>query len=66
VADNGPGVPVAERERVLEPMVRGGTGKVDGIGLGLAICARVVRAHGGTLGVTDGPDGGACVWMELP
>jgi signal transduction histidine kinase len=26
----------------------------------------VVRAHGGTLGVTDGPDGGACVWMELP
>jgi signal transduction histidine kinase len=66
VADNGPGVPAAERERVLEPMVRGSGTEVDGTGLGLAICARVVQAHGGTMGLTDGPDGGACVWLELP
>jgi signal transduction histidine kinase len=65
VADNGPGIAPGDRERVLEPMVRGTT-RVDGIGLGLAICARVVRAHGGDLGIGDGPDGGACVWLELP
>jgi signal transduction histidine kinase len=65
VADNGPGVPAAERERVLEPMVRGAA-KVDGIGLGLAICARVVRAHGGDIGIDEAPGGGACVWLELP
>jgi signal transduction histidine kinase len=66
VADNGPGVPAAERERILEPMVRGRGTKVDGTGLGLAICARVVQAHGGTWGVTEGRDGGACVWLDLP
>jgi signal transduction histidine kinase len=65
VADNGPGIAPEDRERVLEPMVRGTT-RVDGIGLGLAICARVVRAHGGDIGIGDGPDGGACVWLELP
>jgi signal transduction histidine kinase len=65
VSDNGPGIPPADRERVLEPMVRG-TSKVDGIGLGLAICARVVRAHGGDIGVGTGPDGGASVWLDLP
>jgi signal transduction histidine kinase len=65
VADNGPGIAPEDRERVLEPMVRGTT-RVDGIGLGLAICARVVRAHGGDIGIGEGPDGGACVWLELP
>jgi signal transduction histidine kinase len=65
VADNGPGIPAEQRERVLEPMVRGTAG-LDGIGLGLAICARVVRAHGGEIGIGDGPDGGACVWLQLP
>jgi signal transduction histidine kinase len=65
VADNGPGVAVDQRERVLEPLVQGDR-KADGIGLGLAICARVVRAHGGTIGVEEAPDGGALVWFELP
>jgi signal transduction histidine kinase len=65
VSDNGRGVPPENRERVFEPMVRGTT-RVDGVGLGLAICARVVRAHGGDIGIDDAPDGGACVWLELP
>ena len=65
VSDNGRGVPPEDRERVFEPMVRGTT-RVDGVGLGLAICARVVRAHGGDIGIDDAPDGGACVWLELP
>jgi signal transduction histidine kinase len=69
VADDGPGIPVADRERVFERFARldqsraRGTG---GYGLGLAIAADVVRAHGGRIGVTDGPDGGAQVVVELP
>lgn len=69
VADDGPGIPVADRERVFERFTRldasraRGTG---GYGLGLAIAAEVVRAHGGTIGVDDGPDGGACVVVALP
>ncbi|NUR08331.1 MAG: GAF domain-containing sensor histidine kinase [Nocardioidaceae bacterium] len=65
VADNGPGVPVDQRERVFEPLVQGDR-KADGIGLGLAICARVVRAHGGTIGLDEAPGGGALVWFDLP
>ena len=61
VADNGRGVPLEERTRVLEPMVRLDK-RVPGSGIGLATCARIVAAHGGSIGVTDGlgeglPDG---------
>jgi signal transduction histidine kinase len=65
VSDNGPGVRPEDRERVFEPLVRG-TEKVEGIGLGLAICSRVVRAHGGSIGLADAPGGGTAVWFELP
>ncbi len=69
VADDGPGIPVEDRERVLERFTRldqsraRGTG---GYGLGLAIAAEVVRAHGGRIGVGEGPDGGAEVVVDLP
>ncbi|HEX7133944.1 MAG TPA: HAMP domain-containing sensor histidine kinase [Iamia sp.] len=69
VADDGPGIPVADRERVFERFTRldrSRTRGTGGYGLGLAIAAEVVRAHGGRIGVTDGPDGGAQVVVELP
>ena len=65
VADNGPGVPAEDRDRVFEPLVRVDR-STDGAGLGLSICRRIVRAHGGSIGVADGPAGGALVWLELP
>ena len=66
VADNGVGVPEDQRERVFEPTVRLDK-RVEGMGIGLATCRRVVDAHGGAIGVTDGPDGvGATFWFELP
>ncbi len=72
VADNGRGVPLEERTRVLEPLVRLDK-RVPGSGIGLATCARIVAAHGGSIGVTDGLDEGlpvgevgTTVWLEIP
>jgi signal transduction histidine kinase len=58
-------VPAEDRERVYEPLVRRDR-STEGAGLGLTICRRIVRAHGGSIGMTDGPAGGALVWLELP
>ena len=69
VSDNGRGVPTAERERVLEPLVRLDR-RIPGTGIGLATCARIVAAHGGIMGLDDGlPVGdehGTTVWVEVP
>ena len=69
VADNGRGVPVRERERVLEPLVRLDR-SVPGTGIGLATCARIVAAHGGRMGLSDGLPAGAergtTAWVEVP
>ncbi len=65
VADHGPGVPEAERDEIFRLNVRGHT-DVDGHGIGLATCARVVRSLGGSIGVEPAPSGGAAFWFELP
>lgn len=65
VDDNGPGVPVEDRERVFALMERG-TSEADGLGIGLSTCRRVVEMHGGRIGIDDSPLGGARVWMLLP
>jgi signal transduction histidine kinase len=65
VTDNGPGVPEAGRERVFEPLARA-TSSVDGSGIGLATCRRVVEAHGGRIGLAEAPGGGTTAWVELP
>ncbi|WP_440990074.1 histidine kinase N-terminal 7TM domain-containing protein [Haloarchaeobius baliensis] len=56
VADDGPGIPPTERDRILDS---GYSGSDGGTGLGLAIVDSVVRAHGWTLAVTDAESGGA-------
>lgn len=67
VADNGPGVPPEERERVIEPFERGdGARGRAGTGLGLAICQRVAEHHGGRLVIGDAPEGGAEFSVVLP
>lgn len=65
VADDGPGVPTAEREHVLEPLTRLRT-DVPGTGLGLATCRRIARAHGGRIVLDEAPGGGTLVRVELP
>ncbi|MHC5212142.1 MAG: PAS domain-containing sensor histidine kinase [Planctomycetota bacterium] len=63
VADNGPGVPAAIRERVFEPFV---TTRHRGTGLGLAVVRRVVQAHGGEVDLTCPAGGGTVVSLSLP
>lgn len=62
VEDNGPGVPPADREQILEPFF---TTKPDGTGLGLASVVACARFHGGHVKVEDSRLGGACFRVTL-
>ncbi|TDE11502.1 sensor histidine kinase [Jiangella asiatica] len=69
VDDDGPGIPAADRERVLRRFVRLDEARdrdVGGVGLGLAIVDELVAAHGGAVEVGDAPSGGARVVVWLP
>ncbi|MGI9539476.1 MAG: ATP-binding protein [Miltoncostaeaceae bacterium] len=66
VSDNGSGVPEKYRSRVFEMFKRLHTSDHGGgIGMGLAICARVIDRHGGSIWVDDAPGGGASFTFEL-
>lgn len=65
VSDEGPGVAPEDRERIFEPYVRAGEPRAGGLGLGLAICRRLVEAHGGVIGLREAPGGGACFAFTL-
>lgn len=56
IEDSGPGVDAALVERIFDPFF---TTKARGMGLGLSISERIVRAHGGTLTCANRPEGGA-------
>jgi signal transduction histidine kinase len=66
VADNGPGIPPGERERVTERFYRGDSARgKGGVGLGLSLVQAVARLHGGSLEFADnGP--GLCASLLLP
>jgi signal transduction histidine kinase len=67
VSDDGPGIVAEDRERIFEPYVRAGKGsRAGGLGLGLAICKRIVQAHGGAILVTDAPGGGSRFSFTIP
>lgn len=69
VADDGPGIPPADRERVFDRFVRLDASRSRGTGsagLGLAIVREIVVGHGGTVAVADSEWGGAAVTMEIP
>jgi signal transduction histidine kinase len=60
VLDRGEGVPANVRDRLYEPFV---TGRPEGTGLGLAVCQRIARAHGGAITHLDREQGGTtAVW----
>jgi signal transduction histidine kinase len=69
VEDDGPGIPEADRARVMERFVRLDDARArdaGGSGLGLAIAAEVVAAHGGAIRIAGSGLGGARVEVRLP
>lgn len=69
VSDDGPGIVPAQRARVFERFVRLDADRSrdgGGAGLGLAIVAEVVAAHGGTVSIDDRPGGGTTMTVTFP
>jgi len=69
VCDQGPGIPLEQREHVFEPFVQLKNSKGDpqrhGTGLGLSISKRIVEEHGGVLSIADAPGGGSVFIITL-
>jgi two-component system, NtrC family, nitrogen regulation sensor histidine kinase NtrY len=63
VADNGPGIPPGEREKLFMPYY---STKRRGSGLGLAIVRRIIAEHGGSIDVADNTPKGTRFVVELP
>jgi two-component system nitrogen regulation sensor histidine kinase NtrY len=63
VADNGPGIPAADREKLFMPYY---STKKRGSGLGLAIVRRIIAEHGGSIDVADNVPSGTVFTIELP
>jgi two-component system sensor histidine kinase KdpD len=66
VVDDGPGIPVADRDRVFLPFQRLGDTSPRGLGLGLALSRGLVEAMAGTLELEETPGGGLTVAFSLP
>ena len=65
ISDNGPGVPAEIADRIFDPLFTT-KGAGDGTGLGLALCHRIVIAHGGQLELEPGTAEGAAFVIRLP
>ena len=63
ITDRGPGVSPDELKRIFEPFF---TTKERGLGLGLSICATIVRSHRGRLNLSNASGGGVSAIVSLP
>jgi signal transduction histidine kinase len=68
VRDEGPGVPLGDRDTIFDRFVRGRAGRrpASGAGLGLAIVKAIAEAHKGTVSVETSPGGGATFTVTIP
>lgn len=69
VRDEGIGIPDRDRDRLFDEFFRGDSAQVlaaDGVGLGLALCRKVLEAHGGEIAVAGGDGGGTTVTIRMP
>ncbi len=63
IADSGPGVPDALREKVFDPFY---TTRSDGSGIGLSLCQRLIADHGGSISIASSEWGGAEFRIRIP
>jgi signal transduction histidine kinase len=63
ISDSGPGLPVADRDRLFDAFY---TTKGSGLGMGLSICRSIIDAHGGRLWAEPNQPHGATFCMMLP
>ena len=67
IGDSGPGIPEENRDRIFEHLFRLQRDQnVDGYGIGLCLCQRIIRAHYGQIWVDSSPQGGAWFHFTLP
>jgi signal transduction histidine kinase len=67
VSDNGIGIDEKHSDRIFKPFERlHGRNEREGIGMGLALCQKIVTRHGGTISVKSKPDQGATFIITLP
>jgi signal transduction histidine kinase len=74
VADDGPGIPADERERIFERFYKSDSARANagdgrrgrGAGLGLAIARWIADQHGGRVIAAEGPAGGAGFFVDIP
>jgi hypothetical protein len=69
VADNGVGIPPQDRAKIFEVFTRLHGREIDGAGLGLALCSKVIELHGGRIWVEANPAsaiGGSIFRFALP
>lgn len=67
VADTGVGIPIAERNQVLERFFRGSNARGEGTGLGLAIVNEVAQLHGASITIDTGPgERGTAIRLTFP
>ncbi len=66
VTDHGPGISLADQERLFGAWVRGEGAGGGGLGLGLSIVQNLVEQQGGRVGVESAPGRGATFWFTLP
>jgi signal transduction histidine kinase len=67
VTDSGMGIEAEHLGRLFEPFYRvPGQDRPTGVGLGLAIVKEIVKAHGGSVGVSSEPGQGSTFWFTLP
>jgi two-component system, OmpR family, sensor histidine kinase KdpD len=68
IADQGPGIPESDQERIFDKFYRGSKDryKVTGTGMGLAIAREILRVHGGAISVQSAPGKGAEFRISIP
>jgi signal transduction histidine kinase len=65
-ADNGIGIPPAQRARVFEMFAQVDQPTRKGHGIGLSTCLRIVDRHRGSIAITETPGGGTTINLKLP